>query len=66
MFDVYLNDKRAQLLVVAKGQSIPIHWQSGRWQRKKAVVTVSHEIKMAIQRDGYYSRKLRKPETSHY
>ena len=53
MFDVYLNGNRAQLLVVAKGQSIPIHWQSGRWQRKKAVVTVSDEIKMAIQRDGY-------------
>ena len=65
MFDVYLNDNRARLLVVAKGQSFPIHWQSGRWQRKKAVVTVSDEIKMAILRDGYYSRKLRKPERSN-
>jgi hypothetical protein len=65
MFDIYLNNNRAQLLVVSKGQSIPINWQSGRWQRKKAVVTVSHEIKMAVQRDGYYSRKLRKPETSN-
>jgi hypothetical protein len=65
MFDVYLNDNRAQLLVVAKGQSIPIHWRPGRWQRKKAVVTISHEIKMAIQRDGYYSRELRKPERSN-
>ena len=62
MFDVYLNDNRSQLLVVAKGQLIPIHWQSGRWQRKKAVATVSDEIKMAIQRDGYYSRRLREPQ----
>src|SRR6516225_8112728 len=65
LFDVYLNDNRAQLLVVAKGQSIPIRWRSGRWQRKKAAVTVSNEINMAIQRDGYYSRKLRKPERSN-
>src|SRR3974390_1304255 len=65
MFDVYLNDSRAQLLVVAKGQSIPIQWRSGRWQRKKAAATVSDEIKMAIQRDGYYSRRLRKPERSN-
>jgi hypothetical protein len=65
MFDVYLNENRAQLLVVAKGHSIPIHWRSGRWQRKKAAVTVSDEIKMAIQRDGYYSRRLRKPERSN-
>jgi hypothetical protein len=65
MFDVYLNDNRAQLLVVAKGQSIPIQWRLGRWQKKKAAVTVSYEIKMAIQRDGYYSRKLRKPEKSN-
>jgi len=62
MFDVYLNDKRAQLLVVAKGQPIPIHRRLGRWRRRKAAVTVSDEIKIAVQRDGYYSRRLRKPE----
>jgi hypothetical protein len=66
MFDVYLNDNRAQLLVVAKGQSIPICGRLGRWRRKKAAVTVSDEIKMAIERDGYYSRRLRKPERSNW
>ena len=53
MFDVYLNDKRAQLLVVAKGQPIPIHRRLGRWQRRKAAVTVSDEIK-----DGRTERRL--------
>jgi hypothetical protein len=52
-------------LAVAKGQSIPIYGRLGRWRRKKAAVTVSDEIKMAIQRDGYYSRRLRKPERSN-
>jgi hypothetical protein len=65
MFDVYLNDNRAQLLVVAKGQPIPMYGRLERWRRKKAAVTVSDEIKMAIQRDGYYSRRLRKPERSN-
>ena len=53
MFDVYLNDKRAQLLVVAKGQPIPIHRRLGRWRRRKAAVTVSDEIK-----DGRTERRL--------
>ena len=40
MFDVYLNDKRAQLLVVAKGQPIPIHRRLGRWRRRIAVLVI--------------------------
>ena len=59
MFDVYLNQKRDHVLVVAKGQPIPIHQISERWRKKKAAVAVSDEIKSAVQTSGYYSRKLR-------
>jgi hypothetical protein len=58
MFDVYLSGKR-DLLVVGKGLSIPAG-TSGRWRKsKKRVVKVSDEIKLAVQRQGYYVRKLR-------
>jgi hypothetical protein len=57
MFDVYLNEKRDRLLVVAKGQPIPAIGNSGRWRKKKAAVAVSDEIKLALQRDGFYWRK---------
>jgi hypothetical protein len=46
MFDVYLNEKRDRLLVVAKGQPIPIIGNSGRWRKKKGAVAVSDEIKL--------------------
>ena len=59
MFDVYLSDRRDQLLVVETGQPIPIHQHLGRWYKKRAAVAVSDEIKTAVQRDGYYSRRLR-------
>jgi hypothetical protein len=58
MFDVYLNEKRDRLLVVAKGQSIPIIENSGHWRKKKGTVAVSDEIKLALQRDGFYWRRL--------
>jgi hypothetical protein len=45
MFDVYLNEKRDRLLVVAKGQPIPTIGNSGRWRKKKGAVAVSDEIK---------------------
>jgi hypothetical protein len=64
MFDVYLSDRRDHLLVVVKGQPIPVHLQLERWHKKRAAVAVSDEIKMAVQRDGYYSRRLRKPHRS--
>ena len=58
MFDVYLNEKRDRLLVVAKGQPIPVIENSGRWRKKKGAVAVSDEIKLALQRDGFYWRRL--------
>ena len=54
MFDVYLNDRRNYLLVVAKGQPIAAHRHFGQWHKKKATVAVSDEIKRAVQKNGYY------------
>ena len=62
MFDVYLSNRRDHLLIVGKGQPIPIHQHLGRWHKKRATVAVSDEIKVAVQRDGYYSRRLREPQ----
>ena len=57
MYDIYLNDKH-DLLVVIKGSSIPV-CASGRWRKKKKrVVSVSDEIKSAIERQGYYMRNV--------
>ena len=55
MFDVYLNEKR-HLLVVRRGLPIP---PDGRWRRKKRAVSVSEEISRAVQKQGYYMRKLK-------
>jgi hypothetical protein len=61
MFDVYLNERR-DLLVVNKGLPIPV--ALGRWRKsKKKVLKVSDEIKSAVQRQGYYVRKLRELPT---
>ena len=59
MFDVYLNEKRDRLLVILKGRPIPAIENTGRWRKKKATLAVSNEIKSAVQRDGFYSRRLR-------
>ena len=59
MFAVYLNEKRDRLLVIAKGRPIPVIENTGRWRKKKATLSVSDEIKSAVQRDGFYSRRLR-------
>ena len=57
MFDVYLNERR-DLLVVNKGLPIPAH-KPGRWRKsKRRALKVSDEIKSAVQRQGYYLRKL--------
>jgi hypothetical protein len=57
MFDVYLSDRR-DLLIVRKGSSPPIG-ASGRWRkRKRKVVNVGGEIRSAIERQGYYMRKV--------
>ncbi len=59
MFDVYLNDRR-DLLVVRRGFPIPAGDAAGRWRkRKKKVLSVSAEIRLAVQNQGYYLRKLR-------
>ena len=57
MFDVYLSYRR-DLLIVRKGSSLPIS-VSGRWRkRKRKVISVSGEIRSAIERQGYYMRKV--------
>ncbi len=59
MFDVYLSDRR-HLLVVRKGLPIPVANASGRWRKaKKKAVSVSDEIRLAVQRHGYYMRRVR-------
>ena len=60
MFEVYLNEKRDRLLVIARGQPIPVIEKAGRWRKKKATVAISDEIKTAVQKDGFYWRSLRK------
>jgi hypothetical protein len=58
MFDVYLNGRR-DLLVVRRGFPIPSNNASGKWRRRKRrVAEVSEEIRRAVQRQGYYMRKL--------
>jgi hypothetical protein len=57
LFEVYLNDRR-HLLVVEKGTPPPNIGASGKWRKKKGVLRVSDEIRSAVQRQGYYLRKL--------
>jgi hypothetical protein len=64
MFDVYLNEKRDRLLVIARGQSTPVIENAGRWRKKKGTVAVSDEIKSAVQRDGFYWRRLRNKQVA--
>jgi hypothetical protein len=64
MFEVYLNRKGA-LLVVPKGLPIPTS-ETGRWRKKKTnVAAVSDEIRLSIQRNGYYRRKLGEPVSTY-
>jgi hypothetical protein len=58
MFEVYLNEKHDRLLVIEKGHPIPTIENSGRWRKKKRAVAVSNEIKLALQKDGFYCRRL--------
>jgi hypothetical protein len=57
MFDVYLNTKR-DLLVVLNGLPIPLPEASGTWRKKKKAASVSEDINLAVQMQGYYMRKL--------
>ena len=57
--DVYWNARR-DLLVVKKGGPMPPVASLGKWRKsKKRVSKVSDEIRSALQRQGYYMRKLR-------
>ncbi|MDE5454182.1 hypothetical protein GWE18_15265 [Bradyrhizobium sp. CSA112] len=57
MVDVYLSAKR-DLLVVKKGFPLPVIG-AGKWRKsKKRVIKISDEIRSALQRQGYYMRKL--------
>jgi len=59
MFDVYLNS-RPDLLVVLKGLPLPLGGPSYKWRKsKRRILMVSEEIRLAVQRQGYYMRKLK-------
>ena len=59
MFDVYFNGKR-DLLVVSKGSSMAVLGSPTKWRKsRKRVFQVSDEIKSAVERQGYYVRRLR-------
>ena len=60
MFDVYLSNRRDDLLVVAKGDRIPVTVNQFGWRKKRAAFSVSAEIKSMVEKDGYYRRKLAK------
>ena len=65
MFEIYLNGKHDRLLVIEKGQPIPVIENSGQWRKKRAAVAVSDEIKLALQKDGFYWRRLAERRTSN-
>jgi hypothetical protein len=57
MFDIYLS-KRRDLLVLRTGHPIPPTDTSIKWRKtRKKVVSVSEEIRAAIEQSGYYVRK---------
>ena len=59
MFEIYYNHKH-DLLVLSKGSPIPAFGSSSKWRkRKKRVSKVSEEIRLAVQRQGYYMRRQR-------
>jgi hypothetical protein len=59
MVDVYLSTRR-DLLVVKKGFSMPPVGAQGQWRKsRKKVTRLSDEINSALQRQGYYVRKLK-------
>jgi len=66
MFDVYLSNKRDRLLVVPKGMTAPLGEPLTRWRKKRSVARVSEEIRLAVQKNGYYGRRsgeIRQPLT---
>ncbi|MHC2463369.1 hypothetical protein ACVIHD_002381 [Bradyrhizobium embrapense] len=59
MYDIYLN-RSNELLVVARGGSIPSAI-AGRWRKQTRVVrSVSHSIRDDVLQHGYHHRNLAK------
>lgn len=59
MFDIYVNGGR-DLLIVSKGSPPPTLGPVFRWRKtRKRVRRVSDEIKLAVERQGYYLRTPR-------
>ncbi|WP_249140350.1 MULTISPECIES: hypothetical protein [Bradyrhizobium] len=59
MFDVYRSGRR-DLLVLSTGCAIPAAYSANKWRkRRKRILKVSDEIRSAVQRQGYYVRRLR-------
>jgi hypothetical protein len=59
MFDVVFKQRR-DLPVVRNGLPFPLGGPLSKWcNSKKRVVMVSEEIRLAVQRQGYYLRKLK-------
>jgi hypothetical protein len=58
--DVYLSARR-DLLVVRSGNPIPSVAALGNWRKskKKRIAKVSDEIRLALETQGYYMRKLK-------
>ena len=57
--DIYLSTRR-DLLVVRKGSLIPPMAAPGSWRKsKKRAAKVSEEIRSAVEKQGYYIRKLK-------
>jgi hypothetical protein len=44
---------------VRKGFPIPVANASGRWRKRRKVVSVSDDIRRAVQSRGYYMRRLK-------
>jgi hypothetical protein len=58
MFVVYLNEKRDRLLVIARGQPIPVIENTGRWRKKKGAVAVSAEINSGCRRPTFNDARI--------
>lgn len=58
--DVYLNARR-DLLIVRSGKPLPAVAALGNWRKtnRKKVLRVSDEIRLALEAQGYYMRKLK-------
>jgi hypothetical protein len=65
MFDIYLSSRGNRLLVVARGSRIPAKVNGLEWQKRRAALSVSAEIKAMVKKDGFYARKLVRSKRSN-